>query len=53
MSAIIIFCDGASKGNPRPLLETHGFPTRAMLAAFLHGKTIVFPTPFMAQDCRR
>ncbi len=28
-------------------LETHGFPTFASLTAFLHGKTRVFPTPFL------
>jgi len=27
--------------------ETLGFPTLAPLAAFLHGKTRVFPTPFL------
>ena len=27
-------------------LETHGFPTLTPLAAFLYGKTVVFPTPF-------
>ncbi len=27
-------------------LVAHGFPTLTLFAAFLHGKTKVFPTPF-------
>src|SRR3989344_4838986 len=34
-------------------LETHGFPTLASLTAFLHGKTRVFPTPFLFDSLHR